>query len=34
MKRWIKWMKLAVGFKDDRMINDHGLPNKGQLGRV
>jgi hypothetical protein len=34
MKRWIKWTKFAIGFKDDETINDHKVINEEQLGRV
>jgi hypothetical protein len=34
MKRWIKWMIFAIGFKDDEMINDHKIINEGQLSRL
>jgi hypothetical protein len=34
MKRWIKWTKFAIGFKDAGMINDHKIIKEGQLGRV
>jgi phosphopantetheinyl transferase (holo-ACP synthase) len=32
-KRWIKWTKFAIGFKDIEMINDHKVIDAGQLGR-
>jgi hypothetical protein len=32
-KRWIKWTKFAIGFKDVEMINDHKVIDEGQLGR-
>jgi hypothetical protein len=28
MKRWIKWMKLAICFKVDEMINDYKVINE------
>jgi hypothetical protein len=33
-KRWIKWMKFAVGLKDDEMINDHKIIDEEQSSRV
>jgi hypothetical protein len=32
-KRWIKWMKLAIGFMVDEMINNHMVIDERQLGR-
>jgi hypothetical protein len=28
-KRWIKWMKFVIGFKDDGMINGHKFVQQG-----
>jgi hypothetical protein len=33
MKRWINWIKFAIGFKDDEMINDHKVIHEGQFSR-
>jgi hypothetical protein len=30
-KRWIKWMKIDIGFKDDEMINNPEVIDEGNL---
>jgi hypothetical protein len=31
MKRWINWMKLAIGFKDDGTINGYKVIKRGTI---
>jgi hypothetical protein len=31
MKKWIKWMKFVIGFKDNEMINNHKVIDEGNL---